>query len=65
MRDLASAALLYLGDRAGKAQTLKLLNDDLLSATTAMAASCEAFILGTKNEYGPAKEDAGGGNKLR
>ena len=53
MRDLASAALLYLGDRTGKAQTLKLLNN-LLSAT-GMAASCEAFILGAKAGLDPQK----------
>jgi 3-hydroxyisobutyrate dehydrogenase-like beta-hydroxyacid dehydrogenase len=51
MRDLASAALLYLGERNGKAQTLKLLNN-LLSAT-GMAASCEAFILGVKAGLDP------------
>ena len=51
MRDLASAVVLYLGDRTGKAQTLKLLNN-LLSAT-GMAASCEAFILGAKAGLDP------------
>lgn len=51
MGDLASTELLYLGERNGKAQTLKLLNN-LLSAT-GMAASCEAFILGTKAGLDP------------
>jgi 3-hydroxyisobutyrate dehydrogenase-like beta-hydroxyacid dehydrogenase len=51
MRELASAEVLYLGDRNGKAQTLKLLNN-LLSAT-GMAASCEAFILGVKGGLDP------------
>lgn len=51
MRDLASAEVLYLGDRNGKAQTLKLLNN-LLSAT-GMAASCEAFILAAKAGLDP------------
>lgn len=51
MRDLASVIVLYLGDRHGTAQTLKLLNN-LLSAT-GMAASCEAFILGVKAGLDP------------
>lgn len=51
MRELASAEVLYLGERNGKAQTLKLLNN-LLSAT-GMAASCEAFILGAKGGLDP------------
>jgi len=51
IRELASAEVLYLGERNGKAQTLKLLNN-LLSAT-GMAASCEAFILGVKGGLDP------------
>ena len=51
MRDLASAVVLYLGERTGTAQTLKLLNN-LLSAT-GMATSCEAFILGFKAGLDP------------
>jgi 3-hydroxyisobutyrate dehydrogenase-like beta-hydroxyacid dehydrogenase len=51
MRDLASAALVYLGEVNGRAQRVKLLNN-LLSAT-GMAASCEAFILGVKAGLAP------------
>jgi 3-hydroxyisobutyrate dehydrogenase-like beta-hydroxyacid dehydrogenase len=51
MRDLASAVVLYLGERSGTAQTLKLLNN-LLSAS-GMATSCEAFILGFKAGLDP------------
>ncbi|MPS54860.1 NAD-binding protein [Pigmentiphaga sp.] len=52
MADLASIALLHLGERNGRAQTLKLLNN-LLSAT-GMAVACEAMILGTKAGLDPA-----------
>lgn len=51
MRDLASTALLYLGDASGRAQRLKLLNN-LLSAA-GMAASCEALLLGVKAGLAP------------
>ena len=51
MNALASTIVLYLGEDAGRAQTLKLLNN-LLSAT-GMATSCEAFILGVKAGLDP------------
>ncbi len=53
MATLASAAVLYLGEESGKAQTLKLLNN-LLSAT-GMASTCEAFILGVKGGLAPRR----------
>ncbi|AZG08281.1 hypothetical protein EGT29_10500 [Pigmentiphaga sp. H8] len=51
LEDLASTALLYLGEENGRAQTLKLLNN-LLSAT-GMAVACEAMILGVKAGLAP------------
>jgi len=48
---LAAAVVLYLGDRSGTAQTLKLLNN-LLSAT-GMATTCEAVLLGAKAGLDP------------
>ena len=51
LRDLASAVVLYLGERSGRAQTLKLLNN-LLSAT-GMATTCEAVLVGFKAGLDP------------
>ena len=51
LRDLARAVVLYLGERSGRAQTLKLLNN-LLSAT-GMATTCEAVLLGFKAGLDP------------
>lgn len=43
----------HVGEEAGQGQTMKLINN-LLSAT-AMAASCEAFVLGAKAGLDPDK----------
>ena len=51
LRDLARAVVLYLGERSGRAQTLKLLNN-LLSAT-GMATTCEAVLVGFKAGLDP------------
>jgi 3-hydroxyisobutyrate dehydrogenase-like beta-hydroxyacid dehydrogenase len=51
LRELAGAVVLYLGERNGRAQTLKLLNN-LLSAT-GMAATCEAMLIGFKAGLDP------------
>jgi 3-hydroxyisobutyrate dehydrogenase-like beta-hydroxyacid dehydrogenase len=51
LRDLAREVVLYLGERSGRAQTLKLLNN-LLSAT-GMATTCEAVLVGFKAGLDP------------
>ena len=51
LHDLARAVVLYLGERSGRAQTLKLLNN-LLSAT-GMATTCEAVLVGFKAGLDP------------
>nr|WP_315592780.1 NAD-binding protein [uncultured Cupriavidus sp.] len=51
MLPLAGSMLLYLGEKIGRAQTLKLLNN--LVSASGMAATCEAFVLGVKAGLDP------------
>ena len=51
MLPLAGSMLLYLGEKTGRAQTLKLLNN--LVSASGMAATCEAFVLGVKAGLDP------------
>ncbi|MGO4329050.1 NAD-binding protein [Cupriavidus sp. 2TAF22] len=51
MLPLAGSTLLYLGEKTGRAQTLKLLNN--LVSASGMAATCEAFVLGVKAGLDP------------
>lgn len=51
MLPLAGSMLLYLGEKTGRAQTLKLLNN--LVSASGMAVTCEAFVLGVKAGLDP------------